>query len=349
MRQSSRIFRAIRPHVALVATALAAQTRGPLAQPDHPGRWTPLEARLPQRGRSPLPGESPVMKAQLDSLVVILRRNPALAEPRGFDIVGGETVEQDELRDYHPGWQPVRGSVFFIPLLWYRPCDTCATARADEGVGITIVVNGLSMLMWPDPGEQPNEGMGGCGGPMVFLAPREVARIGGFPLLSNGVLLIAARAVPPFLPVTRDEWIQAQINQGRHESGCRGPDYRAVWWDSIWSAWTPKERAMEAWDLPRGGREPPGPHQVLGVPGARGGRPWVRANPALFDSTLARTTMQTMTLSIGFPGVDPRPLARGAQPPLPCSTPLPRTTVYVLDQLAIHEAAMCHLDWTALR
>jgi hypothetical protein len=325
----------------LVATSLAAQTRGPLAQPDHPGRWTPLAAVLPGRTASPLPGsaESRTMKAQLDSLVAILRRNPALAEPRGFDVIGSETVESDELPEAVPGWQPLRGMVWFAPQLWYRSCDTCAVVRADEGFGITIAVNDLRLLMV--------QGMGGCGGPVVFLRPREVARIGGSPLFGNGVLLIAARDVPPFLPVTRDEWIQAEINQGRNASGCHRPDYRAASWESLRSTWTPEERAAEAWDRAPG--QPLDKFQVLGAPGAPRSHQWVRANPALFDSTLARATPQTMTLTVGFPRLDPRHFPRGAPRPLPCSAPLPRTTALDLDALAIHEAAMCNLDWTALR
>lgn len=325
------------------AATLAAQGRsGAIALPDHPGRWNPLTLYL-RGGRTfgPTAAESRVMKSQLDSLVAVVRRTPALATPLGFETVGSETVEADRLSEDVPGWQPVRGSLLVIPLLWYRSCDSCAAQRNGEGVGAQVAVNELGLMM-------PGSGTGGCGGPEVFTAPREVARIGGYPLYSTGAVLIAARDVPPFLPVTRDEWITAQINQGKNATGCRRPDYRAAWWDSIRGTWTPGERAMEAWEVAPGPR-PPGPFQILGTPGARGSHAYVRINPALFDSTAPRTAMQTIVLTVAFPRRDPRPLPRGARPPLPCSNPIPRSPSHEIDQLAIHEAIWCNLDWAALR
>jgi hypothetical protein len=329
----------------LACAPLGGQERHPIVQTDHPGRWTPLTVYLGGgRQIGPTAAESRAMKANLDSLISVVRRSPALADPRGFETIGSETVQQDDPPLVSSGWQPVRGMVHFIPLLWWRLCDSCVLQRSGEGVGTTIAVNDLRLLMGGVP-------TGGCGGPVVFPRPRQVALIGGYPLYNNGALLIAARDVPVFVPVTRDDWIDAQINAGKNAQGCLRPDERQrARWESIRGTASPAERAMEAWERPAGREGPPGPFQwLLGQPGARGSRPYVRFNPALFDSTIARTAIQTMTLTVGFRSRDPRPLPRGTPRPLPCSAPISRSADLEIDGLAIHEGIMCGLDWPALR
>ncbi len=329
---------------ALACSTARAQARRTTAVPDHPCRWTPLTVNLPRVRFGPSAAEARAMKVQLDSLVAVLRRSPLLADPRGFETVGSETVAEDEMREsWGPGWQPVKGSLLIIPLLWYRQCDSCPPLRSDEGRGAQLGINSFGLLM-------PGGGVGGCGGPRVFTEPREIGRVGGFPVYGNGALLIAARDVPPFIPITRSEWIDAQINATKNARGCLRPDPRqAAWYDSIRGSWSPEERAMEAWEWGTTRQERGVPFQLLGRPGAPGSRRYVRINPALLDSTLPRTAMQTVVVTLRLSGRDPRTFPRGTRQPAPCSEPIPRSADPSLDALAVHEGIWCAVDWTAVR
>jgi hypothetical protein len=298
---------------------------------DHPGTWQ-LQTSLPSRGR-PTPAEARAMMVRLDSLVALVRRGPAFSPQRGFNIVGSVTVLEGNATAAR--WQPVRGMVRIIPLAWYRECPTCAVLVEGEGHGIEFGVNTSG------PISSYREVHGGCGGRAVFRRPAEVARVSGAPVFENGTLVITARDVPLFLPVSRAQWVQANIDESGNQFGCSHPDPRVVaQMDALRAGWTPEQLAMEAWEPPREYRGP----DPLGQPGAPGATQWVRMNPEIYDTTRVTTAVQMLTVSMAFNTDE----ARAGNGPIQfCAKG--RNALPVGDDRAIHYAIVCPLDWDALR
>lgn len=338
--------------VALTAVVLLAPT-GPLAAQAQEGVAVEQHAvgSLTIRGAIPFDGDvtSPARRraanATIDRLIAVLRADPGVAHPAGYDITANRVMGRaragyDVGAAYHAGlW----GNVWQI------------ASRGDGHGGREVVDAGklpfalLTNTAWCD-GEYANAAPDG--GPPILEGVRQTGQLHGHPVYDGKCILITARPVPAFVPVTRERYLRIQVRQLEAQAAktrkddkqmhAQGQDPRfvalfdssVIVMDSLVGAakaqldsLTPPERSTPAWVLHQDAHD-----SSLVDPGTAGAAPLMSENPALFDATLPPDQPQVIALLLPFAQPDVAPTGFEEDP----------------ERRANVQAIVHGLDWAAL-
>lgn len=257
---------------------------------DHPGK-----AQATASSHTGLTkAEGTAFKANLERLRNLLFKQPVFNSPRGVEIKGYFRPNDEQPKSKKvpvPGFGYLRFHFYFANHKTGKPVHICCTT--DE---IFAAIND------PDKGF---ESFGGRDFPTkVFYEPTKVGEMSGFPVyrLNSGseVIVLSRSATPPWIPVTREEFVKASLVTWQKQAADAPPV------DTITpqivqahkealNVMTADERRMQArelfWD----------PFQPnLAPAGSTEGRPLIRVNPAWFDPKLPRSAFQLIILRFDF-------------------------------------------------
>lgn len=238
--------------------------------------------------------EGTAFKANLERLRNLLFKQPVFTTPHGVEIKGYFRPNDEQPKSKKvpvPGFGYLRFHFYFADHKTGKPVHICCTT--DE---IFAAIN--------DP-DQGFESFGGRGfATKVFYEPTKVGEMAGFPIyrLNSGseVIVLSRSATPPWIPVTREEFVNASLATWQKQAADSPPV------DTI----TPQivhahkealktmpaeERRMQARELSWDPFQP-----NLAPPGSTDGRPLIRVNPAWFDPKLPRSAFQLIILRFDF-------------------------------------------------
>lgn len=122
----------------------------------------------------------------------------------------------------------------------------------------------------------------------MYRGVRQVGELSGFPVYENGAIVIARRGAQPWLPVTREEYVRARVEELRADGA------------SMASVAADAEKELAA--LTDGGAPAYCCHSSRGRPigvaseSEPGTYPVVRLNPACFDGSAGATGVRLLVL-----------------------------------------------------
>lgn len=234
--------------------------------------------------------EATAYKRNLERLRDLLARQPVFRSPRGVEIIGYFRPNDQQPKTNKvpiPGFAYLRFHFYYLAKKTGKPVHICCTT--DE---VFISVN------------DPDKGIDSCTVPgfpgTVFYEPKQTGTLAGFPVyqLQNGneVIVLNKSGVPPWIPLTREEYIKAYLANWQKQAA----DAPAI--DTITpvivsnhqatlAAMSADEKKMQARQY---GWDPMEP--TLAPVGSDEGQPLVRTNPAWFDPKLPRAAVQMITL-----------------------------------------------------
>jgi hypothetical protein len=225
---------------------------------------------------------------------------PVFKAPRGVKIEGYFRPADDRPKRAklpYAGFGYLRFHFYFRHAKTGEPVPICCSA--DE---ILVSVN--------DPGRGLEPFSERYFPSLVLYEPKRVGDVGGLPVyrLRNGseVMILSRRGLPPWQPLTREEFLEGEIARLKKEVADSPPidtvtpqllkNHQAAL-----EAMPAEERRLQAryfaWD----------PLQPMLAPvGSTQGDPLVRVTPTWFDPHLPRTAFQLIVLRFGFGGgLDP--------------------------------------------
>jgi hypothetical protein len=137
--------------------------------------------------------------AQLERTAQLLRRDSAINAVQGvrYELHRHASVAQ------HAGAPGAAETAVWLhaPDAWQGRCGLKAWAGNVYPATLSVHFNDLAAVMT----EAAPEG----GGLQATLAPRETARVGGYPVYEGRLLVITPRGLPPFVPVSAGQWLDA--------------------------------------------------------------------------------------------------------------------------------------------
>lgn len=263
---------------------------------EHPGRVSALVTvanALPSRLSR---ADAAVYKRNLERLRDLLTSQPVFNPPRGVEVIG-YLRPLDELptntRVPVPGFGYLRFHFYHESSKTGLPVRICCTT--DE---IYLTVNN------PDAGLDV---FGGSGFPSkAFYEPRQVGELDGFPVyrMDSGdeVIVLSRNGTPPWIPVTREEYVKAYLKNWRKEAA-EAPPADTITpeivrrHEAALAGMSAEERRMQARHWAYDPFEP-----TLAPADSDEGRPLVRTNPAWFDPSLPRGAFQLIILRFCYTG-----------------------------------------------
>lgn len=276
---------------------------------EHPGKFTATAtaSNVPQKKLDK--GSAARYRQNLEKLRNLLAAQPVMKEPKGVDIIG-YFRPLDNFPDARnipaPGFGYLRFHFYHASPKDGKPIRICCTT--DEiSVSINDPLQGLELY---SASGYPTK---------AFYEPQQAGEIDGFPIYRMGggdeVLVMKRGTRPLWVPVTREEYVRAQLKQWEKTTeGMPSPEefrrltgmempvntltleiikrHRAAL-----ETMSAEERKMQARQLNWDAKEP-----SLAPVGSSEGRPLVRVNPAWFDPALPRTAFQLITFRFGYSG-----------------------------------------------
>ena len=189
---------------------------------DHPGRWN----IKPVRWAPEVPAAArPRLTQTVNDLIAVLRRMPALAQPRGFDIAVDPRAEWHDLDDQGDGRRPKFAAAdISIELLPYEKNarGLVAVADSDPLAVIELQVNDLAVFA----GWEAGHGVSSDDADARFLndPPEPFEMRGQWPVYHDWAerdawVILTRAQVPLFVPVPRDRYLQFEIEEVRKVAG----------------------------------------------------------------------------------------------------------------------------------
>lgn len=240
--------------------------------------------------------EAAEFKRNLERLRDLLAKQPVFTPPVGVEVIGYFRPNDDQPKTKNipiPGFGYLRFHFFHQNRKTGKPVYICCTT--DE---IHISIN--------DPGVGFERFGGSNFLTKAMYEPLKVGEIAGFPIYrtrgGTETIVLSRSKVPLFLPVTREEYVAAELKRWQREAA----DAPAV--DTI----TPQivqnhQEALEA--MPAEERKLQARHYswdpmqpALAPLGSGDGEPLVRVNPAWFDHNLPRSAFQLITVTFSYSG-----------------------------------------------
>jgi hypothetical protein len=266
--------------------------------PEHPGHVSApvtVANALPSRLSR---ADAALFKRNLERLRDLLVSQPVFNPPRGVEVIGYLRPLDDLPKNTKvpvPGFGYLRFHFYHRSSKAGLPVRICCTT--DE---IYLTVN------HPDAGLDVH---GGSGFPSkTFYEPRQVAELDGFPVYrtdnGNEVIVLSRSAEPPWIPVTREEYVKAGLRNWRKLAAESPPQDTLTpeivrRHEAALSEMTAEERRMQAREFAYDPFEP-----TLAPVGSDEGRPLVRTNPAWFDPSLPRGAFQLVILRFALGNLD---------------------------------------------
>lgn len=137
--------------------------------------------------------------ALLERTAGLLRRDPALNAIQGvrYELHRHAGVAQ------HPGAPGTAAAAVWLhaPKAWQGPCGLHSWAGRVYPASLSVLFNDLAAAM--------NDAGPADADLQATLAPRETARVGGYPVYEGRMLVITPEGLPPFVPVTTGQWLDA--------------------------------------------------------------------------------------------------------------------------------------------
>lgn len=190
-------MRRLLPLVASILITVPAGAQSDPALMTKPGYWKPVTQTLPSGDPSDGPDLEP-FAINLNAVLAILRRTPALAQPRGF--VANPVVE----RDLVAGQRAFAGSVR-VGVWFFTKDDNGAVVPGETGPEVAVWINDPSCI-W----RGHETAFVDSAGAIYYDAPQDSSPIKGIPGYSSdsSCLVIARHGVPVFAPVSRERFLR---------------------------------------------------------------------------------------------------------------------------------------------
>ena len=240
--------------------------------------------------------EAAAFKRNLEHLLSLLSRQPALKSPRGVEIKG-----YFRPNDYQPKTNkvPIPGFGYLRFHSYFR--DT----KTGKPVPFGFPTDEMFVSV-----NDPEKGLSACtvpGAPTrVFYEPNQVGELAGFPhyQLEGGtdVIVMSRSTVPPWIPLTREEYVKGWLANWQKQAA-EAPAIDTITPQIVRShqealaVMTQEERRMQARELQWDPFQP-----TLAPVGSDEGQPLVRVNPAWFDPKLPRSAFQLITIMFSYSG-----------------------------------------------
>lgn len=263
---------------------------------DHPGSFSAsvtISPGSPQKLLSK--GDAATFKRNLEKLRNVLARQPVFNPPQGVEVIG-YFRQHDQLPKTNrvpvPGFGYLRFHFYHRDQNSGKAVRICCTT--DE---MHVIVN--------DP-DQGLDTFGASGFPTkAFYQPHQVGELAGYPVyrMDNGdeVIVLSRTKVPPWVPVTREEYVKAglaswQKSAAESELDPISPQVARNHQAAL-AGMSAEELTMQALYYPADPFQP-----TLAPVGSDEGRPLVRSNPAWFDPKLPRSAVQLLTIRFHYTG-----------------------------------------------
>jgi hypothetical protein len=148
-----------------------------------------------------------------DALIALLKRNPALASPIGYDVVLHRSDGRTQT-----------ASAFGLPIdygvtsyIWYKgwetgPSGARSIATNNGRFNFTVLVNATGQ------GADVNEPLAADGGPSLIRGYRRTGTFRGHDVYDGECVFITASGRAPLIPVTRERYLTAKIAELRQSS-----------------------------------------------------------------------------------------------------------------------------------
>ncbi|HUX32269.1 MAG TPA: hypothetical protein VMV51_00245 [Gemmatimonadaceae bacterium] len=266
------------------------------------------------------PAQRRAQKALAEGLLAVLRQDPAISHPMGYDVVLN-LVAGDMPKGFNVGMTYFAGVEGEVRIFGY--------ADAGSGEHGIVQVDAVDLRAFVNDrwcgGSYTEADSLPDGGPPIVEGLEPTASMHGHPSFDGMCVLITDRAPPPFVPVTRDRYRRVQVAQMRaqlkqNRTGMAdmladpklGVTARAMLdtaqrvidsLQRVADAASAADRARQAAVRTNG----PSDSSLVAV-GSSGADALVAPNAAFFDAALPRDRAQTIVLSVpyGIPGVVPR-------------------------------------------
>ncbi len=158
-----------------------------------------------------------------DALIALLKRNPALISPIGYDVI----LHRSDGRTH-------TASAFGLPIdygvssyIWYKGWETSAagvrTIATNNGrFDFTVLVNATGQ------GADVNEPLAADGGPPLIRGYRRTGTFRGHDVYDGECVFITASGLPPLVPVTRERYLSVKIAELRQSSARHAAQQQAA-------------------------------------------------------------------------------------------------------------------------
>lgn len=181
---------------ALCAPAIAGAQGGVRQAADAVGSWK-VNVTTNTRGKPALDA----MVGHLREVMNVFRREPLLAQPRGFTVLANTEVHQSG-----PA-KMVAGSFSAILIKHTQRDDgSIDTSGRGEGLSFNVAVNSIGCAFGDKSDLSDADGQ-------IYAALRPTMMHGMPMYRDNGCILITNRTAPPTIPVTRERAMRAAIRQ----------------------------------------------------------------------------------------------------------------------------------------
>ncbi|HVX39154.1 MAG TPA: hypothetical protein VHB25_06220 [Gemmatimonadaceae bacterium] len=180
----------------LCAPAIVGAQSGARQAGDAIGTWR-VNVTSSTRGKPALAA----MAADLQQIIAVFRREPMLAEPRGFTVLANAEVHQSG------AGKMVAGSFSAILIRHTTNADgSIDTGGRGEGLSFDVSVNSIGCMFGDKSDLSDAEG--------TMYAAITPTTMHGLPMYrDNGCIVITKRTAPPTIPVTRERALRAAIRQ----------------------------------------------------------------------------------------------------------------------------------------
>jgi hypothetical protein len=197
----------------ILATTIYSQA--PELALDRAGQWKVK----PVRWASEVPaGARPRITQAINDVVAALRRTPALAQPKGFDVDVDLRAEWHDLDTQYEGKRPMYAGIRIAAELTAYTKGAPPQATRPVIASIEILVNDLSLFA----GWEAGHGVAAADAGARFLTdpPEPVEMRGAFPVYHDSAgrdryIVLTRAKVPLFAPVPRERYLQFEIEETR--------------------------------------------------------------------------------------------------------------------------------------
>lgn len=275
-----------------------------------PGFWRPPDVDSRHAAGWGLDAaQTKVIHDKLQRIAEVIREAPVLKSPVGFEVRAfqGIALADGEQGKKPSGRKPPRSALFIKLYDYVQTCPTCPIEPVVEtGAWITVTVNTIGGFY--DLPQKPFAK--DAAGPM-YLAPRQVGELRGFPLFQANPakaprFVVAGDATRPiWLPVSQERYIRSEIALWEGVAAAAKPPQDQISRRKIAELTaeledlTAAERAAPATLAKDRATRPSG----LGPSGAQGARAIVSTNPAFFDPSRPATDFQLVVVETYRPDI----------------------------------------------